>query len=972
MLAKIIDNFQLRIDRIHVRYEDHSSCKGRPFCAGIILEKLHLYSPSDASSASKGDSIAKVIDKKVKLEGLGVYWDYCDKTQVDASSFLRIRECMEVPFVSRSIPEALQRFLPHHFVLAPISLSLQLHIDFRKSDLRKPLLSTAIQNTVSSLPWCSFSPQLSSLFSRALTSVLKDGKKTQESAWSLYSAYLASHSVSPLDSASRDLSQAFFLSVWSQLNTVLPMVEVDAEMRDFSVRLDKQQYRDALELTSSLSVQTLKAKYRRFMPKDGCTTGREWWCFAIRSVVYNNQRHRRHSGWKHYLQFKRQREEYIELYPKKDDPAVLMRLRRLEDKLSLDNILLFRRVALNEMEGKKKKKKVLSRKGRKSLESSLRSTEEAAWSESRRQELLAEFDINPEEPSLWEEGQALDRQVSIQFHLHKLGLCLTQDDKKLVACKLRGLEVQYLKRKQAQQVWCCMNEIVLQDEVDKGGKWRRILYPQQAASTSQRASFLSQEMVRRGSVPFLQLELQAPALDGKADVFLQGSSLPLCVVGNTKCIMEIVDFIVPDLTSLNLYAFKQKEYPLFRERGEKKRRFDISRELSKHRVMELNVDLGAVYVIIPERVTEEQCQVLVLRLGDVVVHSSSQGGVMQEKSDALTEEKSDSLTQEKRDSLTREKRDSLTQEKRDSLTQEKAYDTLTMGLRNITAVLTTNHESNDDLSIIQSFSIDARIGRSITPSELELPTVRVDLAMPTVVIELNQTQYNSILQWLQGFTEATLQLVEGKKDTLSGLSQAASQFMDNMFAEMDKSEKEKMKAMPVEEKQVPYSEEELFVLQHNRILELRAVLSGCRIRLQEECMRENVLLASREMVELVIGEVEFELQKRSLDFSVHASLKEFCVIDHVRGLLASETQFLVLSKPIDEQGRGVEEQHALMTVDFHRVKELSLDYPQSKSDRDVQVHFGALSGEWTWLDLTYSGGVSTHAAPPGAVSDSVG
>ena len=80
----------------------------------------------------------------------------------------------------------------------------------------------------------------------------------------------------------------------------------------------------------------------------------------------------------------------------------------------------------------------------------------------------------------------------------------------------------------------------------------------------------------------------------------------------------------------------------------------------------------------------------------------------------------------------------------------------------------------------------------------------------------------------------------------------------------------------------------------------------------------------------------------------------------------------MLSKPINEQGRGVEEQHALMTVDFHRVKDLSLDYPQSKSDRDVQVQFGALSGEWTWLDLTCSGGVSTHAAPPGAVPDSVG
>ena len=43
LVAKLIDNIQISVNHVHIRFEDHSSIPGHPFAAGIILEKLHLH-----------------------------------------------------------------------------------------------------------------------------------------------------------------------------------------------------------------------------------------------------------------------------------------------------------------------------------------------------------------------------------------------------------------------------------------------------------------------------------------------------------------------------------------------------------------------------------------------------------------------------------------------------------------------------------------------------------------------------------------------------------------------------------------------------------------------------------------------------------------------------------------------------------------------------------------------------------------
>ena len=42
LLAKILDNFQLRVNRIHLRLEYQDLSRSLSFAAGVILEKLYV------------------------------------------------------------------------------------------------------------------------------------------------------------------------------------------------------------------------------------------------------------------------------------------------------------------------------------------------------------------------------------------------------------------------------------------------------------------------------------------------------------------------------------------------------------------------------------------------------------------------------------------------------------------------------------------------------------------------------------------------------------------------------------------------------------------------------------------------------------------------------------------------------------------------------------------------------------------
>ncbi|XP_048251088.1 vacuolar protein sorting-associated protein 13A-like isoform X4 [Haliotis rufescens] len=79
MATQVIKNLQIKVNNIHVRYEDRFTNPKRPFAIGITLQEL-LFQTTDESwqPCVIKDAVTQIF-KLIRLDSLGVYWDSCTK-----------------------------------------------------------------------------------------------------------------------------------------------------------------------------------------------------------------------------------------------------------------------------------------------------------------------------------------------------------------------------------------------------------------------------------------------------------------------------------------------------------------------------------------------------------------------------------------------------------------------------------------------------------------------------------------------------------------------------------------------------------------------------------------------------------------------------------------------------------------------------------------------------------------------------
>ncbi|XP_067654011.1 intermembrane lipid transfer protein VPS13A-like isoform X3 [Haliotis asinina] len=83
MATQVIKNLQIKVNNIHVRYEDRFTNPKRPFAVGVTLREL-LFQTTDESwqPCVIKDAVTQIF-KLIRLDSLGVYWDSCAKMYDD-------------------------------------------------------------------------------------------------------------------------------------------------------------------------------------------------------------------------------------------------------------------------------------------------------------------------------------------------------------------------------------------------------------------------------------------------------------------------------------------------------------------------------------------------------------------------------------------------------------------------------------------------------------------------------------------------------------------------------------------------------------------------------------------------------------------------------------------------------------------------------------------------------------------------
>ncbi|KAK9722186.1 Vacuolar protein sorting-associated protein 13 [Basidiobolus ranarum] len=111
LITKIIDNLQVSINNIHVRYEDQVSNPERPFSVGVTLSELSGISTDDHWNEKFISQHTDTIHKLLKLKSLGIYWNTEFQSLAGKSS----------ENFANLIASEKNNHLNHQFILKPVS-----------------------------------------------------------------------------------------------------------------------------------------------------------------------------------------------------------------------------------------------------------------------------------------------------------------------------------------------------------------------------------------------------------------------------------------------------------------------------------------------------------------------------------------------------------------------------------------------------------------------------------------------------------------------------------------------------------------------------------------------------------------------------------------------------------------------------------------------------------------------------------
>ncbi|KAJ4289964.1 Vacuolar protein sorting-associated protein 13 [Collariella sp. IMI 366227] len=135
LVTKIVDNVQVTIKNIHVRYEDAISAPGHPFALGITLEEFSAVSTDGEWTPTFIQDSTKTTHKLATLDSLAVYWNTDTKLMGPG------REAHTPGAEVTPHDEMLQKFKSmivrsdndlsgdHQFILKPVSGQAKLELD---------------------------------------------------------------------------------------------------------------------------------------------------------------------------------------------------------------------------------------------------------------------------------------------------------------------------------------------------------------------------------------------------------------------------------------------------------------------------------------------------------------------------------------------------------------------------------------------------------------------------------------------------------------------------------------------------------------------------------------------------------------------------------------------------------------------------------------------------------------------------
>ncbi|KAI9512588.1 hypothetical protein F5148DRAFT_973480 [Russula earlei] len=758
-LAKLLNNIQVTVKNVHIRYEDNISVPGHPFAVGVTLSSFLAISVDENWVPAFIEGSSKTVHKLAKLEFLAVYFD----TDAQSMAGLSYETAMD-RFSSMIAREGAPK--DHQFILKPVS---------------------------------------------------GEGRVVLR------------------QSASKDA----------------PRFDIRLLLSEIGVLLDDHQFRDTISLLETIHMLRRRSRYAKYRrpEKLGESRPRALFIFAGNAILDSIRERRRRWTWAFFAERRDDRRRYVEIFKKKqlNIPVneELSELEALEEKLSYEDIRFYRSISRSELRKDGALQKQVEEEknnqvkqtsgwsswlptwGSSSLAQPAQPSQESPFSnmtEQQRKELYEVVDYD--EKAALAESFELPKdalKTRIQAELKRGSFALKTDPHgiagEIISVIFDKFQATAVQRPDNLEVSTSLGGVSVYDGTARDTLFSQIVHVKQDSPT------FGITTERDPNDPFFYLRFEKNPLDERADTALAIRMRPMEIVYHRAYVEAIYKFFKPPADRL-----ESVEALLIAAGGaieglRKETRAGLEYALQTHKTIDLQVDMNAPVIIIPESITTPKCTYLVIDAGHISIESdlASKEAIRQIRLKRAQQYTDDDYA----------RLESLMYDKL-GLKLEDAQFILGGDLQSCKNALNSRNDSS--LHLIERINIDLLVQTSIVPSVANLARFKISGKLPTLQLNFSDSKYKSILRLLDvtipKFNNGDHSAIESTAIIPSGYQLSAGLFdlphtEYNVHDEDDEDDEDVKNDQPIDERNREVFKQRMFELSF-QVTTLRASLYKSR------------------------------------------------------------------------------------------------------------------------------------------------
>ncbi|KAI8884432.1 hypothetical protein K501DRAFT_332624 [Backusella circina FSU 941] len=575
LTTKIVDNLQFTMRNIHIRYEDNISDPGHPFAAGITLKELSALSTDELWQPKFISESSNTINKLATLESLSVYWN------TDSRSLAGLGHEEASQIYTDLIPTAIITPREHQYILKPVSGKGKIKLN-------------------------------------------------------------------------------------KKYGGNVPKADVTLFFDELAFGLDDMQYRDAILMVDLFHANLKKQKYLKFHPEKGKTpknNPKDYFQFAANAVLSEIHEQNYKWSWDHFKKRRDQRIEYIECYiaekTNKATPEQKQRLSSLEWDLSFEDIRFYRSIAKSKIRREKiriekeneKKKVENANKGwfsswfasSEPTDVDTSDTDSINMTLEQKKELYDVIEYDEDKASI---ASAVDLpkntvKFALKAELQRGSFTLKQHIKTpketdLISLVFEVVTIDVTKYIESMKIGAALGDLQLYDGATQGTLYHQLIGVKKENDSQssllnvannftekdrRRSIILDSSLDYRKENPFFSIVFEKDPLESQANNAFSLKMRHLEIIYSPIVIAGILAFFKPPSSKMeSVNALIEVAGDTF-EGLKRQTKTGLEFALEAHTTIDLNIDMDAPIIIIPESLTSQDSPVMIIDSGHINVDS---------------------------------------------------------------------------------------------------------------------------------------------------------------------------------------------------------------------------------------------------------------------------------------------------------------------------------------------------------------